>query len=173
MGEGARRLIPLRAAWQHYPSSKLTAQCLRTRTHSIPQPAQEARCCHASREDGIQNTRSCKPAPFLFQWNQVRHTKSLISHIYPSLCRLGNLLPPSAGTAEPSTHTSSLPLVLLHRVPEKHTQHLQRAWDTDTYTDTDTHPRGSRKRETELGGGLLGRAATAPWHGAVRAAPAR
>lgn len=31
----------------------------------------------------------------------------------------------------------------------------------------------SRKRETEPGGGLLERAATAPWHGAVRAAPAR
>lgn len=122
---------------------------------------------------GFRTHAAASPRLSSFKETKYGTQNHLFPTFYPSLCRLGNLLPPSAGTAEPSTHTSSLPLVLLHRVPEKHTQHLQRAWDTDTYTDTDTHPRGSRKRETELGGGLLGRAATAPWHGAVRAAPAR
>lgn len=109
--------------------------------------------------------------------SSLKETKSgkqnhLFSTFLPSLCPLGNLPPPSAGWHSTTLHTHPLTPSCPHRVPEQHPQRLHRATDRDTDRHTHIHTSPwSRRRETEPSGGLLGREATAPWHGAVRAAP--
>lgn len=100
----------------------------------------------SGKESRRWNSEQTQPAsPHLSSFKKTKSGKQnhLFSTFFPSLCSLGNLLPPSAGLHSTALHThpvtpSCLPSESLSSTHSTYTEPGTRT-DTDTHTDMDTH----------------------------------